>query len=355
LEEALRELDGLTSRQEAMLVTVEATLLAAKHDVGGHRTKGAANVDSLCAAFAGFTDTAAKQLVDALPDVAAEPATSTSEVEPSLEETPREAADEAQEPALKDAPDAVSKEEPALDDNEAPEADAKEREAREEPGLDDDDDDDAPDAVVAKEEESRREDFAVEAAVEAVVDALVVETTATEAGHQPEDDADDDEPCDEHSPSAEQPCDASPSDEQPSEGASAAEPEEKTFAVRFDLVDSLGFSVALMRDRDKMTTHVIVDKTFESCPAKGHIQVFDELVALDDEPIAEVDSEAKFDAVVAQIRTARPVAISFHRLRRRYLEANLITDDLGNTSVVLPEDDTPLGKLSLPEEEEEEE
>ena len=107
--------------------------------------------------------------------------------------------------------------------------------------------------------------------------------------------------------------------------------EEKTFLVTFETVDSLGFSVALMRDRDQDTTHIIVDKIFDVCPAKAELQVLDELVALNQEPIANVESKDRFNDVVSQIRTGpRPIAITFRRLSRRYLQANLVTDDLSS-------------------------
>ena len=107
--------------------------------------------------------------------------------------------------------------------------------------------------------------------------------------------------------------------------------EEKTFLVTFETVDSLGFSVALMRDRDQDTTHIIVDKIFDACPSKAELQVLDELVALNNDPIANVESKDRFNDVVSQIRTGpRPIAITFRRLSRRYLQANLVTDDLSS-------------------------
>lgn len=94
-----------------------------------------------------------------------------------------------------------------------------------------------------------------------------------------------------------------------------------------DSSESLGFSIALMRDKMRGTAHVIVDKIFDPRPSAGQLKILDELVAIGDTRVGRIASMSQFYSIVEQIRRSpRPLVLMFHRSDNRYLQANYVPD-----------------------------
>ncbi|KAH8074597.1 hypothetical protein JL721_2164 [Aureococcus anophagefferens] len=89
----------------------------------------------------------------------------------------------------------------------------------------------------------------------------------------------------------------------------------------------LGVRASLMRDKDRKTTHVIVDEVLGACPHAGEVAALDEIATVAGEPLdvdGAGDDAATFAAVLERIQRApRPLAVGFYRRAARYLQANV--------------------------------
>ena len=108
-------------------------------------------------------------------------------------------------------------------------------------------------------------------------------------------------------------------------GAAAAAGPARRFELVFD--GPLGVRASLMRDKDRKTTHVIVDEVLGACPHAGEVAALDEIATVAGEPLdvdGAGDDAATFAAVLERIQRApRPLAVGFYRRAARYLQANV--------------------------------
>ena len=117
----------------------------------------------------------------------------------------------------------------------------------------------------------------------------------------------------------------------------------KEAATRYEVVfmGDLLIRVSLMRDKDRRTTHVIVDEVLDGCPHRGAVAPLDEItaiggVALDVDDVDDANLTARFAQVLDMIKQApRPLAVAFYRRATRYLQAN-VADARSESPLVAP-------------------
>ena len=88
-------------------------------------------------------------------------------------------------------------------------------------------------------------------------------------------------------------------------GAAAAAAPARRFELVFD--GPLGVRASLMRDKDRKTTHVIVDEVLGACPHAGEVAALDEIATVAGEPLdvdGAGDDAATFAAVLERIQRA---------------------------------------------------
>lgn len=83
----------------------------------------------------------------------------------------------------------------------------------------------------------------------------------------------------------------------------------KLYTVKFADPGHLGFKILLARGTRSTRRRVLVDATFESCIAYDLMRPHDEIVAVDDDLLIEMDPEA-FAALVKKLRTKRPLELT---------------------------------------------
>lgn len=82
----------------------------------------------------------------------------------------------------------------------------------------------------------------------------------------------------------------------------------KLYTVFFEC-GQLGFKILLARGTRSTRRRVLVDATFETCTAYDVMRPHDEIVAVDDDLLIEIDPEA-FADLVKKLRTKRPLQIT---------------------------------------------